>query len=97
MAIPVGLVASELITNALKHAYPGDSPPASISVAIRRIDEEFVLSVSDEGVGMPQAFDLDKAESLGMIIIRTLAEQINGRIEFSSAKGTEAILRFPSS
>jgi PAS domain S-box-containing protein len=96
LAIPVGLAASELITNALKHAYPGDSTPASIVVSIRRIDEEFVLSVRDQGVGMPQAFKVDTAESLGMIIIRTLANQIHGRIEFRSEKGTDAILRFPS-
>jgi PAS domain S-box-containing protein len=96
MAIPVGLAASELITNALKHAYPGDSPPAGILVSIRRIDEEFVLSVRDHGVGMPQAFKVDTAESLGMVIIRTLAEQIHGKIEFRSVEGTEAILRFPA-
>jgi PAS domain S-box-containing protein len=94
-AIPAGLAATELITNALSHAYPGESPPGPIRVLLQRIGANIELTVSDEGIGFSDAFGADKAESLGMILIHTLAEQLRGKIEFHSHEGTEAILRFP--
>jgi PAS domain S-box-containing protein len=94
-AIPAGLIAAELITNALKHAYPAGSQPGEIQIALRTLEESIELSVRDAGVGLPIAFDVEMAESLGMIFIRTLAEQLNGKIEFKLSDGTAAILRFP--
>jgi PAS domain S-box-containing protein len=94
-AISAGLAASELITNSLRHAYPGDGEQGSIHVRIRLAQGQFELKVRDEGVGLPEGFDLDAAESLGMVYVRTLAAQLRGKIMFRSDKGTEAILRFP--
>jgi PAS domain S-box-containing protein len=94
-AIPAGLTAAELIINALRHAYPEDSPPGHIRILLRRVGAAVELTVRDDGVGLPEAFAADKANSLGMILVHTLAEQLQGKIEFRSREGTEAILRFP--
>lgn len=94
-AIPAGLAATELILNALIHAYPGGSPTGLISVQLRRVGAHIELIVRDYGIGLPKPFAPDKAESLGMTLIHTLAEQLRGKIEFRSHDGTEAILRFP--
>jgi two-component sensor histidine kinase len=94
-AIPAGLMAEELLINALKFAYPGEAATGGIRIALRRVGLEVELSVRDEGVGLPEGFAPDMAESLGMILIHTLARQLRGKIEFRRGKGTEAILRFP--
>ena len=96
-AIPAGLTASELIANALKHAYPTGSALGEVRVALRRTRETLELSVRDDGVGLPDDFSADKAESLGMILVQTLAGQLKGKMEFRSRGGTEAILSFPIS
>jgi PAS domain S-box-containing protein len=95
-AIPAGLAADELMTNALKHAYPAATPPGEVRMSLRRVGGDIELSVRDRGIGLPAAFAADEAESLGMILIHTLAEQLRGSIDFRSHGGTEAILRFPA-
>jgi two-component sensor histidine kinase len=70
-AVPLGLVTIELITNAAKHAYPGRRK-GSIDVALSKQDEKhLILTVSDEGVGLPPEFDMRKAKGLGMRIVRS--------------------------
>jgi PAS domain S-box-containing protein len=96
-AIPAGLIAAELVTNALKHAYPGKEAPGGILVSLRRLGAAIELSVRDEGDGLADGFAADKAESLGMILVHALAEQLRGKIEFRRGAGTDAILRFPIS
>ncbi len=96
-AIPAGLAADELITNALRHAYPVGSARGEIRIAIRRVGDAIELSVRDRGIGLPAAFEADKTVSLGMILVHTLADQLRGRVDFRSREGTEAILRFPAS
>jgi PAS domain S-box-containing protein len=95
-AIPAGLVAAELIANALKYAYPLHSPPGEVRVSLRRLGATIELSVRDEGVGLAEGFAADKAESLGMILVHSLADQLGGKLEFRSREGTEAVLRFPA-
>jgi PAS domain S-box-containing protein len=96
-AVPAGLAAAELITNALMHAYPGPGPGGPIRVSLRRSGAGIELSVRDEGVGMPPGLDLEGADSLGMVLVRTLASQLRGKIEYKDGGGTEAILGFPAS
>jgi two-component sensor histidine kinase len=80
-AISLGLITSELITNAVKHAYP-EQADGKIHVRLARRDEGHIeLSVSDDGVGMPRNVDAREAESLGMRIVRAFAGQLNA--EFS--------------
>ncbi len=80
-AISLGLITSELITNAVKHAYP-EQANGKIHVRLARRDAGHIeLSVSDDGVGMPRNIDAREAESLGMRIVRAFARQLNA--EFS--------------
>jgi PAS domain S-box-containing protein len=95
-AIPAGLVSSELLTNALTHAYPGDAAPGAIRLSIRRLGETVEISVRDDGIGFPEGFSADTADSFGLILVRTLAAQLRGKVEFRSYGGAEAILRFPA-
>jgi two-component sensor histidine kinase len=80
-AVPLGLVAIELITNAAKYAYPGERK-GRIEVALFKQDEtHLVLTVGDEGVGLPPEFDVHKARGLGMRIVRAFAEQLGAEFQ----------------
>ncbi len=96
-AIPCGLVLNELISNALKYAFPhGFKGKGLIEVTLSRKDGNKVeLSVKDNGVGLPENFGAKKAESLGMKIVTMLAEdQIGGTLDIVRKKGTEFVVRF---
>ena len=94
-AIPCGLVVNELITNALKHAFPEDQP-GEIRIALAHVSNgEVVLSVSDNGVGMPEVFDLHKAGSLGLQLVNLLIDQLGGKVTINRSKPTRFMLRFP--
>jgi PAS domain S-box-containing protein len=95
-AIPAGLIASELIANAFEHGYPHESACGEVQVSLRLMAETIELVVRDFGTGLPAGFEAEKAESLGMILMRTLTEQLRGTLAFRSLDGTEAILCFPA-
>lgn len=91
-----GLVANELITNALKHAFPGNRS-GTIRVAFRREGEDYVLSVSDDGSGMAGRAPGGSSGGLGQQLVRGLAAQLGGQIEIQELLnlGTSGTLRFP--
>jgi PAS domain S-box-containing protein len=92
---PLGLVINELMTNALKYAFPGNKRGEIVIKAGLNEDETIELTFSDNGVGMPKSINLDKAESLGLTIVRTLvASQIKGKLEMQTQNGTAFIIRF---
>ncbi len=78
LAIPCGLIANELITNAFKHAFPGGR--GRIGVAFTQREDQLVLRVTDDGVGLPSGFDLASLTSLGLQLVQTLSEQIGGAL-----------------
>ncbi|PTM44919.1 two-component sensor histidine kinase [Sphingomonas aerolata] len=95
-AIPLGLLVTELVTNAIKYAY-GEGGGV-IAVTIRNADGRILLTVSDDGVGLPADFDLKAAsrKSLGMRMIGSLARQLRGTIAIENAeRGTCAVLDIP--
>lgn len=95
-AVGVALVVSELVTNAAKHAYPEGSC-GLISVRLSATDSATAqVSVRDEGVGLPPAFETDNRGGLGMRLTRALAKQSGAilRIE-RPTKGTEFVLEMP--
>lgn len=94
-AVPLGLIINELITNAFKHAFPSGRK-GHIWVSLKRRDGQTAeLTVKDDGVGFPKGLDWKKAESLGLVIINTLVEQIDGKIELIPDGGTEFKVTFP--
>lgn len=92
--MPLGLVINELMTNALKYAFPDNRKGALIIKASLNEDETIGLIFSDNGIGMPKNIDL-KTESLGLTIVRTLVvSQINGTLEMQNQNGTSFIIKF---
>jgi len=94
-AIPCGLLVNELVTNALKHAFPPDQPgeiKIDLSVAS---NDEVVLTVSDNGVGMPVALDVGSVETLGLKLVNLLIDQLHGKARINRARPTRFVLQFP--
>jgi len=93
-ASPLGLIINELITNSIKYAFPNGE--GEITLKICSVDECYQLTVSDDGVGLPDGFQLDKTETLGLQLVNRLVRQIEGSIEVGDSKGTEFIIKFPA-
>jgi len=84
-AIPLGLLINELVTNAVKHAYPDGA--GEIEVSGERRGDDLHVEVSDRGVGLPKDFDIDQPRgSLGFKVIKSLLAQLEGRIDVASNK-----------
>jgi PAS domain S-box-containing protein len=94
-AIPAGLIVAELLTNACKFAYPDGREAGTI-----RITQSFVeggvleVEVRDDGVGLPPSVDPALVESMGMMLVRILSEQLEGSVTFRNEGGAVAVLRF---
>jgi PAS domain S-box-containing protein len=85
-AAPLGLIANELITNAIKHR---DVDPAIIRVLLEGDEDSYTLTVSDQGPGLPSDFDPAKSRTLGMRIVTALTRQLGGRLDIlPTVKGT---------
>ncbi|MCJ2050537.1 sensor histidine kinase [Methylobacterium sp. J-070] len=82
-AIPIGLLVNELVTNALKYAYPPDSHPAGGTIRVRAepSGETLVVEVSDDGIGLPPGFEIGRtSKSLGMRVVGSLTRQLGGSL-----------------
>lgn len=92
MSISLGLIVTELVINALKHAYP-DGQGGKIKVTYRADEAEWALNVSDDGIGMPSTFR-DTKGGLGTSIVKAIAQQLDAEISFTDAQpGTVVTLR----
>ena len=95
-AIPLGLLINELVTNAVKYAYPEGG--GVIEVSAREIDEHLHVEVSDQGVGLPHGFDIDQPQtSLGFKVIVGMVRQLQGHLTVTSSnpKGAHFLLDLP--
>jgi two-component sensor histidine kinase len=94
-ALPLGLITNELLTNAYKYAFRGEVS-GRIRIQLHHTENGgYCLSVSDNGIGLPEGFEPEKQDSLGMFMIRLLAEQLDGRVSFTSAGGVCAKIDIP--
>lgn len=93
-AIPCGLIINELVSNSLKHAFPSGQE-GKIGLDLRLDDEnKFTLMVRDNGVGLPKDLDFRNTESLGLQLVVTLVDQIEGSIELDRSAGTAFKIEF---
>jgi len=96
-AIPCGLIINELVTNSLKYAFP-DGRKGEIRVGLRSgIDGDpgkYRLVVADNGVGLPESIEVGKTGTLGMQLVSTLIEQLNGTVVVGREGGTEFVITF---
>jgi PAS domain S-box-containing protein len=104
-AVPLGLVLNELMTNALKHAFP-DGRSGTVSASLRYVPEgprsgetldegSADLTIEDSGVGLPAGFDIQTQESMGMYLIRVLTRQLRGAVHVSREPRTQFRVVFP--
>jgi PAS domain S-box-containing protein len=93
-AINCGMILNELVTNSLKHAFPGELA-GELAIALKFGEQDSVhLSVADNGVGIPPNIDIASAESFGLDLVKTLVEEMKGNIELNRAHGSELRIKF---
>ncbi len=93
-ALPVGLIASELVSNSLKYAFPGLSS-GNVTVGLHRDGDMVRLTVQDNGCGLPEGFSIKEAKTLGWILIQSLSRQIGATLELMPGAGTGVSVTFP--
>lgn len=92
-AIPVGLIANELVTNALKYACE-DSDSGDVWIEMQKNGSQFSLKIWDEGVRLPEEIDILNPSTLALQIVSNLTRQIGGQIEVNNDKGTIFMVDF---
>jgi len=93
VAVPLGLIVSELLTNSLKHAFKDIENP-TITISLKSRTNSHLLILRDNGMGLPNGFSVNNPTSLGTEIIGALIEQINGEIKFENDKGAYFAISF---
>ncbi len=97
-AVPLGIIVNELVSNSLKHAFKGRDR-GEIRIILHTEENEndstsFILVVSDNGVGIPENLELEDLDSLGMQLVTTLIDQLDGELELKRINGTEFTMKF---
>jgi PAS domain S-box-containing protein len=93
-AVPLVLITNELVSNALKHAFPG-ARSGRVLVELRAlVPGRYALIVADDGVGLPAEFDLRNLGSLGLQLVSDLADQLHGTVSFHRDSGTTVTITF---
>jgi len=85
-AVTIGLIINELMVNSMKYAFV-DRPSGLITIRLTCDDGGCIMRYSDDGVGLPPGFDIEKISSLGMRLVRILAKQIRGQLVVDSEQG----------
>ena len=111
IAVPLGLIVNEIVSNSLKYAFPGGDKGV-IRIKLYRedlgkcakskleskkgdyTDTNFILIVADDGVGMPESFNLDNSDTLGIQLVVALVDQLGGELELARDQGTRFVIRF---
>ena len=97
-AMPCGLILNELLTNALKHAFPApDAGAPRVEIGLRADDGHLELSVADNGVGLADGTRLEDSSTLGWILVRTLGDQMGASIRLEGQGGVRCTIEFPRS
>jgi two-component sensor histidine kinase len=107
IAVPLGIIINELVSNSLKHAFQGrDNGEIQIKLQreeigpyLRSVNENvksttFELAVSDNGVGIPEDIDIEELDSLGLQLVTSLVAQLDGKLEIKKNNGTEFTIWF---
>jgi len=93
-AVPLGLIVSELVSNSLKHAFTGEIA-GEIRVSLESIGgDEFELDVADNGIGFSAVRDEKHRESFGLYLVKSLVEQLHGKMRLDTSHGTAFFIRF---
>ncbi|MDI6644132.1 MAG: sensor histidine kinase [Methanobacteriaceae archaeon] len=91
--VPLGLIVNELFSNCFKHAF-SDKKKGKIKTIFKKEEDNYILIVSDDGVGFPSDIDFRNTNSMGLQLVNSLADQINGEIELEGSNGTTFKITF---
>jgi two-component sensor histidine kinase len=92
-SISLGLIINELISNSLKYAFPHGS--GEINIQLTQTENQYHLIVADDGIGLPPDLDLASSETLGMQLVHSLTDQLEGTLLYNGKKGTKFQVFFP--
>ncbi|MDZ4172585.1 MAG: PAS domain S-box protein [Methanobacteriaceae archaeon] len=92
-AIPLGLIVNELITNSIKYAFKGRDN-GTLKITFEKINDELILKVSDDGVGLGPDVDIDSSKTLGLKLVKNLAIQLDADLEIGRDNGTSFTFKF---
>jgi PAS domain S-box-containing protein len=92
-AVPCGLIVNELVSNALKHAFP-DGRPGTVKVSASGDGDQIRLIVADDGVGLPAGQDVLEGDTLGLQLVQSLVGQLEGSLTLSGEQGTRCEITF---
>jgi PAS domain S-box-containing protein len=95
-SIPLGLIVNELVSNSLKHAFPGDMEGV-INISLTSENGKIILIIADNGVGIGEDIDFKNTDSLGLQLVNNLTNQIEGELELDRRNGTEFKITFEKS
>lgn len=92
--VSIGLLLNEAITNAMKYAFEGRID-AKITIRLIEMDNvNYLLIVSDNGIGLPPDFDIERVSTLGLTLIKTMVEQLDGQLKIVNERGLELSITF---
>lgn len=94
-AIPCGLLATEILTNSIKHAFP-DHQKGKVTLALTQSENRITLEIGDNGIGLPASIELGQGNSLGMQLIPAFISQLGAQIELNRHQGTLYSIHFSS-
>lgn len=93
-AVPMGLIVNEAINNTVKYAFPKNTK-GEVNVSFKNTGQDlYQLIISDNGIGLPKDFDIDETESLGMNLMRGLADQLDGTFSLENKNGLMIMVTF---
>ena len=92
--VSIGLILNELIVNSIKHAFCGNK--GNISISMKKEEGRLILYYSDDGIGIPSGFDLMALDTLGLKLVKTLVDQLEGKIKVIGGKGAKFHMVFPA-
>ena len=94
IASSVGLIINELLTNSFKYAFPG-SKKGIISVILKSKNENAEVEITDNGIGLPDNFNIEKSSGMGLQLVNLLVCQLSGKLTVECKKGTKFKFVFP--
>lgn len=92
-AIPCGLIINELVSNSMKYAFPSNTN-GEIFIKLTEKDNNFTFIVGDNGIGLPENINIEDTDSLGLQLVYTLIDQLDGKIEVINGIGTKYLINF---
>jgi two-component sensor histidine kinase/ABC-type amino acid transport substrate-binding protein len=92
-AIPLGMIVTELLTNSLKYAFP-ENRAGRVSISLKKTDNNYQFAFSDNGISLPDGYDISQSSSLGLKLVSLLVKQLGGIMKINTESGLGFIITF---